>query len=78
MERQAGRAVLLWLGVPRIFQRQRRGILVALDALARERALVPDELNRLAQRLAETDDLAEAERLKTAITRGFYGAAAHA
>ena len=46
--------------------------------LARERALTPDELTRLAQRLVDSDDLAEVEKLQTAITRGFYGEAAHA
>ncbi len=46
--------------------------------LARERALAPDELARLAQRMAETDDLTEIEKLKSALTRGFYGEADHA
>jgi len=42
--------------------------------LASERALTGDELARLAQRLAESDDPAEVERLRSAITEGFYGA----
>ncbi|MBI5802773.1 MAG: hypothetical protein HZA92_18880 [Verrucomicrobia bacterium] len=46
--------------------------------LASERSLAPDELTRLAQRMVESDDLAEVEKLKSAITRGFYGAASHA
>ena len=46
--------------------------------LARERALTPDELTQLAQRMVDSDDLAEVEKLKTALTRGFYGDAAHA
>ncbi|NBV20848.1 MAG: hypothetical protein EBS05_02475 [Proteobacteria bacterium] len=46
--------------------------------LARERSLAPDELTSLAQRMVESDDLAEVEKLKSAIMRGFYGAAPHA
>ena len=46
--------------------------------LARERALTPDELNHLTQRMVETDDLAEVEKLKTALTRGFYDETVHA
>lgn len=46
--------------------------------LARERALAPDELAGLAQRMVDSDDLAEVEKLKSAIMRGFYGETAHA
>ena len=46
--------------------------------LARERALAPDELTDLARRLAESNDPAEVEKLKSAISRGFYGEASHA
>ncbi|MCZ6795189.1 MAG: hypothetical protein O7J95_16415 [Planctomycetota bacterium] len=35
--------------------------------------LNPDELARLAKELAECPDVAEAERLKERLTRGFYG-----
>jgi hypothetical protein len=41
--------------------------------LARARPLTAGELTSLAQRMADTDDPAEAERLKTSIARGFYG-----
>jgi hypothetical protein len=41
--------------------------------LARTRPLTANELTSLAQRMADTDDPAEAERLKTSISRGFYG-----
>jgi hypothetical protein len=41
--------------------------------LARTRPLTASELTALAQRMADTDDPAEAERLKTSITGGFYG-----
>lgn len=41
--------------------------------LARSRQLSADELGELADRLASTDDPAEIIRLKSAMTRGFYG-----
>lgn len=42
--------------------------------LARSRQLSADELGELADRLAESDDPAGIIRLKSAMTRGFYGA----
>ena len=44
----------------------------ALD-LVRRRQLSTDELGELADRLANTEDPAEIIRLKSAMTRGFYG-----
>jgi len=41
--------------------------------LARHRRLSADELGDLAERLAATTDPAEIIRLKSAMTRGFYG-----
>jgi hypothetical protein len=41
--------------------------------LARTRQLNGAELGRLAQRMVDSDDPAEVERLKSALTRGFYG-----
>jgi hypothetical protein len=41
--------------------------------LARRRQLSADELGELADRLASTDDPAEIIRLRSAMTRGFYG-----
>jgi hypothetical protein len=41
--------------------------------LARHRQLSADELGDLADRLAESSDPAEIVRLKSAMTRGFYG-----
>jgi hypothetical protein len=41
--------------------------------LARTRPLTATELTTLAKRMVDTDDPAEAERLKTSIAQGFYG-----
>lgn len=41
--------------------------------LARERQLSGEELSGLARRFAETQDPAEAQRLREDIHRGFYG-----
>ena len=41
--------------------------------LARNRQLTGKELGELANRLAESNDPAEIIRLKSAMTRGFYG-----
>ena len=41
--------------------------------LARQRQLTADELGDLAERLAASNDPAEIIRLKSAMTRGFYG-----
>ena len=41
--------------------------------LARHRQLGADELGELAERLATSNDPAEIIRLRSAMTRGFYG-----
>lgn len=41
--------------------------------LARKRQMSGQELSRLAQRMVDSDDPAEVDRLKIEITRGFYG-----
>ena len=41
--------------------------------LARRRQLTPEELGNMADKLANSDDPAEIIRLKSAMTRGFYG-----
>jgi hypothetical protein len=51
---------------------QSRVIQFALE-LARTRRLAGKELSALAQRMAESDDPAEIEKLKTALAQGFYG-----
>ena len=51
---------------------QSRVIQFALE-LARSRRLAGNELSALAQRMADSDDPAEIEKLKSALTDGFYG-----
>jgi hypothetical protein len=51
---------------------QSRVIQFAIE-LARKRQLSGKELAALAQRMVESDDPAEVEKLKSALTRGFYG-----
>jgi len=41
--------------------------------LARTRGLAGSELSALAQRMVDSDDLAEVEKLKSALAHGFYG-----
>ena len=41
--------------------------------LARERQLAGDKLSELAQRMADSNDPAEAQKLREEIHRGFYG-----
>jgi hypothetical protein len=42
------------------------------------RQLSPDELVKLAKRMVEAKDPAEADRLQAEIVRGFYGGQSHA
>jgi hypothetical protein len=51
---------------------QSRVIQFAVE-LARTRRLAGSELSALAQRMVESDDLAEVEKLKSALADGFYG-----
>jgi len=51
---------------------QSRVIQFAIE-LARKRQLSGQELSALAQRMVESEDPAEVEKLKSALTRGFYG-----
>ncbi len=51
---------------------QSRVIQFAIE-LARKRQLPGEKLSALAQRMADSDDPAEVEKLKSEITSGFYG-----
>lgn len=51
---------------------QSRVIQFAVE-LARTRQLAGKELSALAQRMVDSDDPAEVEKLKSALTNGFYG-----
>ncbi|HEY1170852.1 MAG TPA: hypothetical protein VGH19_05725 [Verrucomicrobiae bacterium] len=46
--------------------------------LAKARPLTANELTELARQMVESEDPAEVQRLKTAISHGFYGNSAHA
>lgn len=58
------------LHLPR--EEQSRVLEFALE-MTRKRQLSGKELSALAQRLVDSDGAAEVERLKSEITRGFYG-----
>ncbi len=58
------------LHLPR--EEQSRVLEFALE-LKRKRQLSGKELSTLAQRMVDEDDPAEVEKLKSEITRGFYG-----
>lgn len=51
---------------------QSRVIQFAVE-LARTRRLAGNELSALAQRMVDSDDPAEIEKLKSALANGFYG-----
>jgi hypothetical protein len=53
-------------------EEQSRVLEFALE-LKRQRQLSGKELSALAQRMVDADDPVEVERLKSEITRGFYG-----
>lgn len=53
-------------------EEQSRVLEFALE-LARKRQLSGKELSSLAQRMVDSEDPAEVEKLKVEITRGFYG-----
>jgi isocitrate/isopropylmalate dehydrogenase len=53
-------------------EEQARVIQFAIE-LARKRQLTGKDLTALAQRMVESDDPAEVEKLRSALTRGFYG-----
>jgi len=53
-------------------EEQSRVIQFAIE-FARRRQLSGKELAALAQRMVDSDDPAEITRLKSALTRGFYG-----
>jgi hypothetical protein len=53
-------------------EEQSRVLEFALE-LKRQRQLSGKELTALAQRMVDSDDPAEVERLKAEITQGFYG-----
>ena len=59
--------------IKRLPREEQRRVLVFSFELARGRQLSGNELSALAQRMVDSDDPAEVERLQSEITRGFYG-----
>lgn len=59
--------------IMRLPREEQSRVLEFAFALARKRQLSGKELAALAQRMVDSDDPAEVERLKAEITRGFYG-----
>ena len=55
------------------FREEQTRVLEFAFELARKRQLPGKELSALAQRMVDSGDPAEVERLKSEITRGFYG-----
>ena len=66
----AARVIEEILHLPR--EEQSRVLEFAFE-LARKRQLSGKELSGLAQRMVDSDNPADVERLKAEITRGFYG-----
>jgi hypothetical protein len=60
-------------GIKRLPPAEQVKVIRFTSELARKRQLTATELGELADRLAESDDPVEIIRLKSAMTRGFYG-----
>jgi hypothetical protein len=59
--------------IKRLSPAEQSRVIQFVSELARIRRLAGNELSALAQRMAESQDPAEIERLKSALTQGFYG-----
>lgn len=64
--------------IKRLPPEQQREVAEFVRSVSATGRLNPDQLGTLAQRMAETPDAAEAQRLQQEIVRGFYGEEAHA
>jgi isocitrate/isopropylmalate dehydrogenase len=67
------RAVEIIEEIKRLPRAEQSRVIQFAFELARARQLPGEKLSELAQRMVESDDPAEVERLKVEITRGFYG-----
>ncbi len=64
--------------IKRLPKEERAKVLEFTRQIGENCRLPPEELGRLAKRMVETDNSAEAERLQVKIIRGFYGSETHA
>ncbi len=59
--------------IKRLDPKEQLGVIRFAYQLDAERQLTGDELSRLAQKMVDTNDAAEAARIREEIVRGFYG-----
>jgi hypothetical protein len=59
--------------IKRLDPKEQLGVIRFAYQLDAERQLSGEELSKLATRMTETDDAAEAATIREAIVRGFYG-----
>ncbi len=64
--------------IKRLPSEERAKVIAFARQAADKQPLTPEELGELANRMVETQDAAEAERLQKKIVRGFYGGDSHA
>ena len=64
--------------IKRLPQAEQNRVLEFARHAGETRPLSPEELGQLAERMAETRDPLEADRLQEEIVRGFYGGQPHA
>ena len=64
--------------IKRLPREEQAKVLAFAHQLAESQALTPEQLGELANRMVETRDPVEADRLREKIVRGFYGGDSHA
>ena len=64
--------------IKRLPRKEQAKVLAFARQLAENQPLTPEELGELANRMVETKDSVEADRLQEKIVRGFYGGDSHA
>ena len=64
--------------IKRLPVEERAKVLAFTRSVTDNQLLTPEELGELANRMVETQDSAEADRLQEKIVRGFYGGDSHA
>ena len=64
--------------IKRLPQEEQTKVLDFARQMTQSGRLTPEQLGKLAQSMADTQDPAEADRLREQIIRGFYGNAPHA